>query len=128
MRLINPGPGEVADRLTILALKILFGGQAGKDTAHFERERAALLTKFRATDAGKLTEPLLELAAVNGALWHAEDELRVYRDAGYNAVGAPEPLAVVTLAFKIQSLNDRRAQLVGQLNQLAGEAPAQEKL
>jgi hypothetical protein len=126
MRLINPGPGEVADRLTILALKILFGQQAAKDTTHFERERAALLVKFRSADAGKLIEPLLELAAVNGALWHKEDELREWRDQDPNSLGPPA--AVVACAFQIQSLNDRRATLVGQINTLAGDAPAPEKL
>src|ERR1700676_1554522 len=80
VRLLNWGPGECSDRLTILALKILHGTDAGKDVKHFTDERNALLTDIRArTLNGKWFEAVLELAAVNAALWHAEDRLRMLR-------------------------------------------------
>lgn len=127
-RLINFGPGEIADRLTILALKILFGTDAGKPVDHFERERNALLVSFRQTEPAKLVEPLLELAAVNAALWHAEDDLRAWR--GLNLTGAPleSVETVARIALQIQSLNDRRAVLVADINQRSGAAAGQEKL
>lgn len=130
-RLINPGPGEIADRLTILALKILFGTAAGRPIDHFERERNALLVSFRQADPTKFVEPLLELAAVNAALWHAEDDLREWREQA-QAGGPLECVAardVVRLAFQIQVLNDRRAELVAAINQRGGDPQAgQEKL
>ena len=129
MRCTNLGPGELADRLSILALKIAHGLQADRDVTHFINERNVLLVQLRAgsTDAG--LEQLFELAAVNAMLWHAEDDLREYRaDFTVNGATLPEALAVVAIAFRIQSLNDRRAELVGTLNKLAGQDLGPEKL
>lgn len=129
MRLKNYGPGEISDRLSILALKRLFGGEAGRDLTTFNNEWAILLTEIRSrTLNGKWFEAVLELAAVNSALWHAEDDLREYRDMGYNAVGIPESLAVVSLAFRIQALNDQRAGLIDRINRDAGEVVVSDKV
>lgn len=130
-RLVNPGPGEQFDRLSVLGLKLLFGTEAGKDTSHFERERAVLLTQVRASNRGDWGV-VLELAAVNAALWHAENQLRDLRE-GYDPKTGAVPGQEMTLlqaghvAFRIQSLNDRRAELIGQLNAEAGET-AKEKI
>lgn len=132
MRLINPGAGEISDRLTILALKIHAGQEQGKEVSHFEIERAALLTQIRSrTLNGKWFEAVLELAVVNGAIWHAEDDLRTHRKAHAELVADPRELQQLTeavrLAFRLQTLNDRRAELVGQINQDAGDGAAKEK-
>lgn len=124
-RLINYGVGERVDRLSILGLKILFGSEAGKDVTHFERERAVLLTQARASTQGDWGT-VLELAAVNAALWHAEDELRGMRKL-VGTLDTEGLEAVLSLAFRIQSLNDRRAELVGTLNAEAGDV-SKEKL
>lgn len=124
-KLINVGPGEQCDRLTVLSLKVLFGTDAGKDVAHFERERSVLLTQVRARAATLDLGPVLELAAVNSALWHAEDDLRSLRGA------VPTDAVMVQaglLAFRIQDLNDQRAKLVGEINARSGEASGEEKL
>lgn len=126
MRLIDPGVGEVTDRLTILALKVLYGTEAGKDVAHFQKEQSALLAKIRTKDpTGPWLQHTLELAAVNAALWRAEDELRVFRttanpDLCLSAAGR--------VAFSIQELNDRRAELVALINKEAGDGAAPEKV
>lgn len=125
VRLINYGSGEIADRLTILALKILFGTDAGKDTKHFRDEQTVLHKQLTARNlSGDAVKALLELAAVNAALWHAEDELRAHRGAAVEV----DVRLVVTLAFRIQNLNDTRAGLVGQINKLGGGSDAPEKL
>lgn len=137
MRLINLGLGELADRLTILALKIAHGQQASKDVAHFVTERNALLVQVRtaATDPG--LEFLFELAAVNAMLWYAEDHLREWRQqfAAESCTSATwvaqEPDAAadaVEIAFRIQALNDRRAELVSLLNKSAGTDYGPEKI
>lgn len=139
-RLVNPGAGDYADRLTILALKLLFGEQAGKDVTHFRNERNAILPKLLGRDNGKWLEAYTELAAVNAALWHAEDELRGWRERlaptppdstglrgpgeGYKAAVAAD---VVQLAFRIQALNDQRAALIATINQKAGDARPEEQ-
>jgi len=122
-RIVNVGLGEVCDRLSILALKILFGELKGVDISHFQRERAALLPKLSATSAGRWTEHYVDLAAVNAALWQAEDDLRLLR-----ADARPTAMELAAqIAFRIQAWNDRRAELVQQINALVGDA-VQEKL
>ena len=123
-RLVNFGLGEVCDRLSILALKILYGELKGVDVGHFQRERAALLPRLSASSAGRWTEHYIDLAAVNAALWQAEDELRSYKLEGQSISNRDE---IVECAFRIQEWNDKRAQLVQQINALVGDA-VQEKL
>jgi hypothetical protein len=123
MRLINYGVGEIADRLTILSLKILYGTEAAKDTKHFLDERNALLAQLRSRELnGGWFEHVLELAAVNGRLWQSEDDLRGMRTAKLADGYAAE------LAFRIQGLNDRRAELVNLINKVTGEHRGDEKL
>lgn len=133
-RLINPGTGDYLDRLTILALKLLYGEQAGKETKHFRDERNAILGKvgLKTLDL----EGLTELATVNAALWHAEDQLRDCRNrpeaaraewVGSIAGGKTFLQEVCDLAFRIQALNDRRAALVTALNQKAGDTRPEEQ-
>jgi hypothetical protein len=125
MRLINIGAGEITDRLTILALKILTGEAAGKDTTHFENERTALLVLIRTrTLNGSWFQQVLELGAVNAALWYAEDHLREIRGLSDPVSLAP---AIIALAFRIQDLNDQRAQLVEAINKLSGDHIGPEK-
>lgn len=125
MRLVNPGTGEIADRLTILALKIQAGKDQGKPITHFETEWAALLTKVRTrTLNGKWFEAVLELGAVNAFLWQAEDALRDWR-VGH--VEQTDMETVAHLAIRIQALNDRRAALVEQINTEAGDPAEKEK-
>jgi hypothetical protein len=129
MRLVNYGPGEIADRLTILALKVLHGSAAGKPVDHFEKERNALLTQLRGRElAGSWFEHVLELGAVNAALWQAEDALREYRAADTALTSATHLKPVVDLAFRIQELNDRRAELVMLINVNTGDHTGMEKV
>lgn len=132
-RLVNFGPGEIADRLTILTLKILYGKAAGKDVVHFSSERNALLGLLRSRElGGSWFELVLELAAVNAALWQAEDELRGLRKGGGTGTTTYETAdyykTATTCAFRIQDLNDQRAQLVGMINKATGDHLGEEKL
>lgn len=123
-RLVNPGTGEISDRLSILALKIRAGSDAAKDVTHFETERAALLTKIHARVLNAMWfDAFVELAAVNAFLWQAEDDLRAYR-----ADPRRSPDEVVQVAFRIQALNDRRAMLIEQINKEAGDPAEKEKI
>ncbi len=129
-RLINPGTGDIVDRLTILSLKILHGGLAGKATDHFERERNALLPMLNGKNTtASWYEHALGLHAVNSALWQAEDEMRVFRKGDRPEANPDWTYRDVALcAFKIQDLNDRRAQLISIININAGDNAGQEKL
>ena len=127
-RLINYGLGEVLDRLTILDLKILAAGDAGQPIDHWRNEQAVLLTQVQTRLLLGTTawiELGLRLAMINGLLWHAEDDLRACRNL-------PLDVAITEsssrIAFRIQDLNDRRSQLITQINQLTGEHLGPEKV
>ncbi len=114
---MKPTPGELVDRKTILHLKINAGRRKQVDVGHFQEElsliEAALAEWFRKSsgaDRGAYEETSRGLAEVNLQLWNAEDEVRAL------APGARDRLA--ELAKLIPALNDRRAELVQQVNRL----------
>jgi hypothetical protein len=130
-RLINPGIGDICDRLTILALKALHAKAAGKPHEHFEHEQAALLAQVRSrTLNGLWFDQFLELGATNAALWQAEDELRQWREQYEEDARGVEPIArgdITQIAFRIQALNDRRSELISLININAGDHRGEEK-
>ena len=121
-RLINPGPGEMLDRLSILALKILYGRVAGKDVKAFELERGALFAKVAGsrTLTGQGFEAFVELSTVNSVLWHLEDDLRVLRAATDPTVPTQWREAALC-AYRIQEFNDKRAELIMAINRQVGD-------
>jgi hypothetical protein len=132
VKLVNPGTGEISDRLTILTLKILVGTEEKRDVAHFESERTTLLQKIHARTLNAMWfDALLELGGINAMLWHAEDDLRILRRQHVELVADPKELQqlveAVKIAFRIQALNDRRAELVTQINKEAGDGDSKEK-
>lgn len=133
-RLIDPGVGDISDRLSILALKLLFGEAAGKPVDHFKKEQTALLAKIRArTLNGAWFTAYTELAAVNAALWHCEDDLRACRakaipftaDTGEHLRDLHH---AILLGFRIQELNDKRAAIIAAIDKDAGESVGEEKV
>ena len=127
-RLINFGTGEICDRLAILALKILHAQRSGHNVGHFQTEQAELLILIRDRPfVGDVWRGMFALAAVNGALWTAEDQMRVLRGRTRGVTfGGPED-AVELCAFVIQDLNDRRSALVEGINRVTGEHDGSEK-
>lgn len=124
-RLTNLGAGDLTDRLTILALKLLHYGAAGKPTEHLRNEQTALLAKLRTRELnGSWFDLVLELGAVNAAIWTATDDLRPYTIQGWEP---DEAARVADLGTSIMRLNDRRAQLVDEINKLTGEFLGSEK-
>lgn len=125
-RLTDLGPGEVLDRLTILSLKIVHGRQKGIVTGLWEQERDKLLQLWPdLAPKGIMAAHYLELAAVNAALWQAEDHIRDLME-GYNhstgGVPGGEPIMMQAghVGFRIAKLNDRRVELVNLINMNAG--------
>jgi hypothetical protein len=130
-RLINPGTGEILDRLSILSLKILHAGLlAGRDVDHFRNERNALLVTLRGKNGfAAWFDEYQQIGAVNAALWYAEDELRDWRlKVNSGDVYKETDRAVRVCAFRIQALNDERARLIHAINTKTGEQYGQEKL
>lgn len=107
-------------------MKILFGKALDKDTAHWEAERSQLLPKTRVNSPSWI-EHWLDLAAVNAILWHAEDDLREARTLQQTDEDWAEWGDVARLAFRIQALNDKRAELIGLINSAAGDERGMDK-
>lgn len=130
MRLLNPDPGEILDRLTILARKIV----ERPEREDFKVEEKALVN---ALSVGCRELPMMfALAAVNAALWQGEDELRKLRaekedaegdlDCGDHGTHAVYESGKVGL--RLQSLNDQRSSLIQQLTVAFGGEAREEKI
>src|SRR5574341_2558685 len=114
---MNPSPGELVDRKTILHLKIEAGRRKQVEVGHFQKEleliEAALADwfgKHAGADRRACDAITLDLADANQQLWRAEDEVR--------ALPRSERDRLAELAKLIPELNDRRAALVQQVNRL----------
>ena len=126
-KLLDPSPGEILDRLTILSLKIVHGRDQNKSVEHFVAERAALITKLSTVDFRKPTDALIfDLGATNAALWQAEDDFRRERVNKGSLLYSLHRAA--DIAEQIQSLNDQRAELIDEINNNLGICVGKEKL
>jgi hypothetical protein len=129
-RLINFGLGEICDRLSILALKILHAEQKGADVTMLRNERAALMVKLLTRDGGRWIEFHTDLAAVNATIWQAEEELRSRREAlkrtDDEGEEAEHHYHAGALGLRILDLTDRRTALVNQINAYVGDEKAAE--
>ncbi len=112
--------GELADRVTILALKAR--NLRGEALAHVLREQELLQAALEPLRA-KVPEHLhLELAAVNGQLWGLEDGVRDCERRG--SFGEP----FVAMARSIYRLNDRRAALKRAISLAGGSVLVEQKV
>lgn len=131
MRLLNPSPGEVVDRLTILELKIQAANKREVSDVHFQVEKVQLEEYLSSrwdheikVGTSVLWEQIKEqwngLMAVNGLLWMAEDDVRETPDT--------ESFKLARLCKQIANLNDQRSKLVQKLSELYGEKVRPEKM
>lgn len=126
MRLVNSSLGEIADRLSILSLKLLYAALAEKPADHFRREQALLLAKMRGHQTnGKWFDGYMDLATVNGAIWQLQEEMVQYRHLV--AVEKETLMTIGRIALRLQDLNFRRAELVRQIDVDAGEGDTGEE-
>lgn len=120
--LIEVSPGEVMDKLTILAIKEQRLSHPEK-LGHVRREAAVLR---RAVDPLLETHPPLRplmeaLVGLNGRLWDIEDALRAMEQRGDFG---PD---FVELARQVYQTNDRRAAAKAEINALLGSDIAEQK-
>ena len=115
-------PGDVLDRLTILALKVdRITDPARRQQAKHHHD--ALLVAWHGADLGE-PESLpehRELAQINAALWDVEDALRVHEQQH------TFDDAFVQLARSVYRLNDARAAVKARLDARLGAAHADVK-
>lgn len=126
MSLIFPTPGEIFDRLGILELKLHCAREKNKPSGHFISEKEDLKKYYDVNFSGvnspncsmlALQAKIEELDVTNAMLWNLEDERRklmkdVAVDQSYFEIGRN--------AEKTTLLNDKRAQLIKEINLLFG--------
>ena len=119
---VEVSPGELIDKLTILAIKRARIADAGK-LVHILAELTALeAARDKAlapsSDLARLTA---ELQAVNEALWEIEDAIRLCER---NQDFGPR---FIELARSVYHRNDERALLKRRINDLLGASFAEQK-
>lgn len=120
--LIEIGPGELIDKITILRIKSERMGDAAKlRNVRHELEVLEQARREHLPDSAALRSLEAELKAVNEALWVIEDDIRdceARRDFGP---------AFIELARSVYKSNDRRAAIKKELNLLTGSSIVEEK-
>lgn len=129
-RLLNPGLGELADRFTILQLKIFHGDP--RNTTHFHAEQAQLLMRMEGMYAnllhGTQTAALIDqLRDVNKRLWTLEDQMAEYAKRTSPWTGEREAVGCANTAIQIWRANRTRNALIDDINKLAGNFQGAEK-
>lgn len=131
MRLLNPSPGEILDRITILELKIVAAEKKEVNSSSFQAEKTELEEHLRQWDQTlkeswpdetvwyEIGQQRNALVAINSLLWEAEDLVRELSDL--------EMSKLALLAKRIAKLNDGRAKAVQEIAKLYG-VEEQEKI
>lgn len=133
MRVLGPTPGMLHDRLTVLDLKIHFHAKQARSTQVFVEEKEeiveyihshwpnhARMDCFDNFDPEILRGLVDELNGVNKRVWVLIDEVRALPET------AIERLA--QLCKLIPDLNDKRAALVSQIDEVYGYQKSFEKI
>lgn len=113
-RLLNPGLGDFADRLSILNLKIDHGEKFGKPVIHLRLERTEVLKQIvgfnRASDARWET-----LHTVNQQIWELISAIE-FLGKYWPKISEADAYAIAGAAVELQGLNRQRAELVRQIS------------
>lgn len=121
MRLIDPGPGELLDRFTILDLKLRY---AKGSTWHWIDEQAVIgakLLAIRRQFPEEYEQWERDLHAVNEVVWFAVDAIREAEERSDTA-------AVAHWGLKALHGNDDRAAIIHRINTACGLVNGPEKI
>lgn len=130
-RLLNPGLGELADRFTILQLKVFHGDP--RTTSHFHAEQAQVLMTMERMYGnvlqGTQTAACIDqLRETNKGLWELEDRMAEYaRRTRAEQYGDSVAWEIAGVAIDIWKYNRRRNELIDEINKLAGSFQGAEK-
>ncbi|HET6379240.1 MAG TPA: DUF6165 family protein [Methylocella sp.] len=120
--LIEVGPGELIDRITILEIKL----ENIRDEAKLVNVRREYALSMRALRSEVPKSAALDaltagLKEVNGQLWQIEDDIRALERA--KSFGGE----FIRLARSVYRMNDRRAALKREINRLLASSIVEEK-
>jgi 3-methyladenine DNA glycosylase/8-oxoguanine DNA glycosylase len=120
--MIENGPGELIDRITILEIKLEnIRDQAKLVNIRHEYELSLATLRKEIAETAELTRLTAELKAVNAELWRIEDEIRTQERAG--TFGE----TFVAIARSVYRTNDRRAAIKRKINDLFESKIVEEK-
>jgi len=122
VRVLNPGPGEIIDRLIVLDLKFEHA-KSDQPMAHFKEEQRELYRALRALDGNHEASQQVKIIAqelrhVHRRVWILIDLMHIECSDSDMAIWARETVR----------LNDRRADLVGKINTAFGLQNRPEKV
>lgn len=134
MRLMKPAPGEIADRQTILNLKAKFGEAKGLNVQPFIDENELCqqyleknwFPDLKAQDAEEYDSLLSDLEEINLQVWQLTDQSHTLKEAPDRFQALANQRAAEVL-FMITDMNDKRAEIVYQINGLF-QLKVQEKI
>jgi hypothetical protein len=119
---VEVSPGELIDKITILAIKCERIGDAGKlENVEAEHRLLSATLADAVTSSDEIDRLTAALKEVNERLWDIEDEIRLCEAGG--DFGA----RFVELARGVYISNDRRAELKREINLLLGSHIVEEK-
>jgi hypothetical protein len=119
---IEIGPGELIDRITILEIKLEnIRDKAKLVNIRHEYELSMSALRNEITQTAELDRLTAELKAVNAELWRIEDDIRAQERA--NTFGE----IFVALARSVYRANDRRAAIKREINDLLQSKIVEEK-
>lgn len=120
--LIEVGPGELIDKMTILVIKSeRMSDEAKLKNVRHELEVLTRARKAHIPDSAELIRLEADLKTVNEALWVIEDDIRqceADKDFGQT---------FIDLARSVYKQNDKRAALKKEINLLTGSTIIEEK-
>jgi hypothetical protein len=133
-RLLNPGLGEMADRLTILELKCV-RAPLNSDPSHFHQELAQVqmrvdtfLREHPEVPEARTRAKMAELRQINDQLWQLEDKMAEYARPTYVIVDVRKAQTIAEIGMTIWRANQLRNVTIGEINELAGTVRGPEKL
>lgn len=112
-------PGDLCDRLTILAIK----SERFSDKAleNVQREMALLQERLNGSGLKVPLEAMAGLSQINQQLWDVEEQLRSHEEQ------QRFDQAFIALARSVYQLNDQRSALKREINLACGSALIEEK-
>jgi 3-methyladenine DNA glycosylase/8-oxoguanine DNA glycosylase len=120
--MIEIGPGELIDRITILEIKLeKICDEAKLVNIRHEYELSIGALRKEIAQTAELDRLTVELKAVNAELWQIEDDIRTQERA--NTFGE----IFVALARSVYRTNDRRAAIKRKINDLFESKIVEEK-
>lgn len=128
MRLIDPGPGELLDRETILELKIEAAEKRGLPIEHFLAERSSVLELLASAFGKSIIQDAITWKEWRDQLLHINQRVWIATDEHHKAVEQGSVDRCAHWGTEALLGNDERGALIHKINDACGVKNGQEKI